>query len=270
MKERGDELYQQLNFCSENSKTVLFVTFTLQHLKKDKLSDLLAKLQDAFNYANNHRKWKDLKKKLSIEYLRTLEVLSGKNGWHPHYHCIFIGDSEIENSINIFVDLYKSRLKKKYKLLVNEHTVVVDKWNGKLEMLQEYMFKDNIEKEMFGGQTKTGRGSNFFELIEANKTVECAEYIEEMKGKRQFHHSKKFFKNVAVKTDADILSDDKIDEIIFQIPIAIYKEMKEKHSQLVLHFINEYKYGGFQKAEDLLTLYDIDFAFMHSEVKLFG
>lgn len=260
MKVRAEELYNQLKIHKQSGKTVLFVTFTLQHKRDNHLKDLHKYLLQAFNFANKHRSWMKAKKVVPIEYLRTLEVLYGTNGWHPHLHSVFIGDPEISNNIKIFVSLYKQELKR-LGLLVNEHTVSIDKWNGKLDNMTDYLFKGMLEQELTGGGLKkSGKGKSFFELIKDGNKPAIAEYIEVMKGKRQYHHSKKFFKDVRIKNDSDILRDDKMEKVLFTIPVRIYADIHKKG--IAIHLLNEYSYGGKQRAVKLLELYDCDASFL--------
>lgn len=263
MKTRADELYNQLKVYKEKGKTVLFTTFTLQHNKSDRLADLHKHLLSAFQFANSHRKWVVAKKTIPVEYLRALEVLNGSNGWHPHLHCLFIGDSGITETIKIFINLYKQELSR-LGLLVNDHTVTVDKWNGTLDTMTDYLFKGMIEKEITGGNlTKSGKGKNFFELVDSAETLAVSEYIQVMKGKRQYHHSKAFFDDIEVKTEAEILKDDKVEKVLFTIPVKVYADINKKG--IALHFLNEYEYGGYKRALKLLELYDCDADFMGIE-----
>ena len=260
MKERADELYSQLKAYKEQGKTVLFVTFTLQHKYGDSLEILHKTLLDAFNFANSHGAFKKAKKDLPIEYLRALEVLFGSNGWHPHLHCVFIGDKEITEAINIFINLYKQYLVGR-GLLVNEHTVTVEKWNGKLDDMTDYLFKGMLEQELTGGGLKkSGKGKTFFELIDEGNDQATDEYIIVMKGKRQYHHSRCFFKDVRVKTDDEIIREEVVTETLFIMTRKQYSEIHYKG--IAMHLLNEYEYGGVTRATKLLELYDCDPVFL--------
>ena len=262
MKARAIDLYNQLNAYKEAGKAILFLTFTLQHHKGDPLQDLHNKLLQAFNFANKHKSWIKVKKLVPVEYLRTLEVLFGVNGWHPHLHCVFIGDPEIVNTINIFVDLFKKELSKQ-GLLVNDHTVTMDRWNGKLDDMKDYLFKGMIEQELTSGSLKkSGKGKTFFELIDEGNDPAVDEYIKVMKGKRQYHHSRGFFKDIRVRSDEEIIKDDRIEKVLFTIPIEIYHDIIKKG--IALHLLNEYQYKGKDQAIKLLELYDCDAGFMDS------
>jgi len=266
MKGRSEDLYEQLQSYKKKNKLILFVTFTIQHKKSDRLEYLHETLLGAFNFANKHGSWIKEKKKIPIEYLRTLEVLYGRNGWHPHLHSVFIGDEEIINSINVFINLYKKYLKSK-NLVINEHTVVVDKWNGKLDDMTDYIFKGMMEKELHGGNlTKSGKGLNYFELLKNKYDVQAKEYVEVMKGKRQFHKSKNFFCDIVEKTEAEILTDDKVAEILFTIPVPTFADMIKK--KIALHFLNEWQYGGNERAIRLMELYDCDYSFMQQKIPI--
>lgn len=260
MKTRSEELYNQLSKYNDQGKTVLFVTFTIQHNKSDRLGLLRQTLIDAFGYANSHRRWKEIKKTISVEFLRALEVVFGENGWHPHLHCLFVGSPEIIEALKVFQELYESYLKKQ-GLLVNKHTVITKPWNGMADSLSDYMFKDTIEHEITGGNLqKSGKGKTFFELVEEGNEPAVNEYIKEMKGKRQYHRSKGFFQDIKVKTHDEVLRDDKVDTVLFTIHKDVYADMRSKG--IALHFINEYNYGGYARAMKLMDLYDCDSSFM--------
>jgi hypothetical protein len=259
MKARAEELYNQLQAFKKAGLFTFFVTFTIQHKMGDSLADLHKTLLDAFNFANTHRLWVKAKKNMPVEYLRALEVLFGVNGWHPHLHCVFVGDKGFLEALNIFITLYKQRLLER-GLLVNEHTVVVKPWNGDLEEMTDYLFKDMLEQEITGGNVKkSGNGKTFFQLIDEDD-IAVHEYINVMKGKHQYHHSRGFFKDVRVKTDEEIIKDDKVLKVLFTIPVKVYADMVLKG--IALHLLNEYRHGGTDRAVKLLELYDCDTGFL--------
>lgn len=260
MKARAEELYKQLKAYRKKEKTTLFITFTIQHNASNRLADLYKTLQDAFNFANSSGSWKKEKQRLSIEYLKTAEVLLGDNGWHPHLHTVFVGDKDIVSGIEIFIDLYKKRLSK-LGLVVNEHTVVVEKWNGQLDEMTEYMFKGKLEEELTsGGLKKTGKGKTFFELIEDKNDKAIDEYIKAIKGTHQYYMSRNFNQDIKAKTDEQIIKEDRVESVLFAIPIEAYNDIRAKG--IALHLLNEYQYGGKERAVKLLELYDCETDFL--------
>ena len=81
-----------------------------------------------------------------------------------------------------------------------------------------------------------------------------------MKGKRQFHHSENFFTDVAVREDEEIIKEDVPAKLLFKIPRDIYEDINSKG--ISLHFLNEYEYGGLERAITFLELYDCDTSFL--------
>ena len=262
MKARANELYEQLKIEKDRGNSVLFVTFTLQHNSSDKLDKLLELLQGTFNKANtNYRAWLRIKK--DIEYLRTLEITHGNNGFHPHYHCLFVGGTALLENINILTDAYKSELNK-LGLTTNEYTTTIELWNGNIDDMKDYLFKGLLERELTSGGLKKGKKNSktFFELVADPNTPSAViqEYVTATKGKKMYHSSKGFFKDVRVQADEEILHDDKAKEIVCMIPYATYMEMSQK--DMALEFLAEISYHGITGARDLLILYDIDDSFM--------
>jgi len=258
MKVRAEELYTQLQIYKAEGKKVLFVTYTLQHHQGDKLESLHSSLLSAFTFANSHRTFIEAKKKHPIEFLRALEVVYGVNGWHPHLHSLFVGDGKVLELVNLFVSLYRKYLLKN-GFTVNEHTVMIDAWNGSLNDMTEYLFKGLIEKELTGGNLKSNKGKTFFDLIDEGNEIAVDEYIKVMKGKRQYHSSKNFF-TIRIQSDAEILKDDKVQEILYTIPKDVYADIHNKG--IALHLLNEYEYGGEKRVIKLLELYDCDTSFI--------
>ena len=254
MKERADNIYRQLTIHKAEKKTVLFVTFTTQHKKHETLKDVKERILKAFNFANTSRAWKEKSKQSKVEFLRVLEVLHGLNGWHPHLHCVFIGNKELINDINTFVRLYKEYLNSKGQL-INDYTTKIDKWNGSINDMSEYLFKGKLELELIGGNLKTQKhGNNFFDLVRKDESIKVKEFIFTMKGARQFHHSKNFF-TFNIKNDREILKDDTIKEVLFNIPIDDYKRIRRKG--IALSLINEYIHKGNIGIINLLELYKL-------------
>ncbi len=279
LQERSKLVYNQLKRYRDAGKTVLFVTFTLQHSITDRLDDLLNLLAGAFNFANKHHSWERVKAKVPAEFLWVLEVLYGKNGHHPHRHCLFIGDPEIINAINVFGKLYKRYLTKR-GLLINEHTFDVREWDGNVDKMKEYLFKGMLERELLGGSfKKDNKGKTFFELVNAqvkrekNRTDEqnaelqhkehriIDEYIKTMKGRKQWHKSDNFFaSDIEIKSDEEVLKDDKVKEIIYTIPRIVMADIRSK--RIARRLLIEHWDGGRDSVLKLLELYDVNTDFI--------
>ena len=262
MKARAEELQKQLKIYRDKGKIALFITFTLQHDYYDRLDSLYQLLMSAFDYANKNRKWSKYRE--YFKYLTTSEVLYGLHGWHTHLHSVFITDNKHKKDIDIFINLYKDKLRE-HGLMINEHTVVVEEWSDKIDNMQDYLFKSKLEEELTsGGLKKSGAGKTFFELVREHEKYDkqIEEYVLVMKGKHQYHRSRDFFNDIKVKTDNEILKDDKVAEVIFRIPIKIYYDIKDKG--IALRLLNEYEFRGLSGAIKLLELYDCDTSFIET------
>jgi len=263
MKQRADELFTQLMIYRKRGLSVMFISLTFQHFLGQKLETSIDTLFSAYKYALNHRQFRPFRK--NIEFLRTLEITYGQNGWHPHIHALFVGsEAEISEACRVFTLLYTKYLSGK-GLTTNKHTVSTEKWNGNVDNLKDYLFKGMLEKELTGGGLKKGRngGKTFFELIEDGTTDEkiIQEYIRDTKGRRQFHSSRGFFRDVRVKTDQEVLKDDKTVEVLYTIPRDVFNDMRDKGITdefiiLLNHSVDE--------ARKLLELYEVDADFMGS------
>lgn len=70
---------------------IVGIAFTLEHHRRDPLTDTLTCLLDAWRKMVSCRKWAGMKKRdVMYGYVRSLEITWGNsNGWHPHIHCVF-------------------------------------------------------------------------------------------------------------------------------------------------------------------------------------
>lgn len=88
---RRVELAQLINWAYENGYKPCMVTFTFPHVAFDRLADLKEKQRDAFNRLRKGNAWDCFKKRNGFDGLvRSLEVVFGRNGWHPHTHEIWL------------------------------------------------------------------------------------------------------------------------------------------------------------------------------------
>ena len=269
-KHRANDLYSQLKVYRQQGLSVYFVTFTLQHYKRDQLARLLIVLQTAFNYANTNTGWGKIAKTHGFGFLRTLEVrYSLTNGWHPHLHCVFVVNNGSGDCLQTFTGLYKDYLLKQ-GFRVNDYTTDIVKWDNSIDKLKDYVFKGVLEKELTSSGLKKGKvkGSfNFFELMDCDdhhgvNTAVINEYITCMRGKRQFHHSKRFFVNCKQQKDSDIIRDDKIQTVLYVIPASVYQDIFSKGVALdLLAFL---KYATKPDTIAFLIFHNVDFSWFDS------
>lgn len=77
--------------------TVLMVTLTAPHDLGMPLADLLSTIARAFSSVIAGRPWLRLKERVPVVgQIRSIEVTSGPNGWHPHIHALLFIDGQAD------------------------------------------------------------------------------------------------------------------------------------------------------------------------------
>jgi len=70
--------------------SAVFLTHTVRHTRKDRLSLLLDGLGYGWGRMTSGRAYSQLRSEAGVVgYSRALEVTHGRNGWHPHYHSLW-------------------------------------------------------------------------------------------------------------------------------------------------------------------------------------
>lgn len=86
---RRQELHQLMEWAEEEGHTALLLTFTARHKVTDNLTKLLACIGGAKRRLRQSRSFRNLKQAV-VGTVTALEVTHGENGWHPHYHELWI------------------------------------------------------------------------------------------------------------------------------------------------------------------------------------
>lgn len=89
--ERADELRTAVdNFYQSSTGSVVFVTFTVPHIRRYGLEKSLDGISKAYQGMGQSRVFKDLMRSFgSMGAVRSVEITYGKNGWHPHFHVVY-------------------------------------------------------------------------------------------------------------------------------------------------------------------------------------
>lgn len=70
--------------------SILFVTFKVPHIRRDSLESVLNRLRGGFHAFKRNRAGRELLARIGhVAHVSALEVTHGRNGWHPHLHCLF-------------------------------------------------------------------------------------------------------------------------------------------------------------------------------------
>lgn len=98
----------------EDDKECYMLTLTTRHDFTMSLSDTLDKLEDA-----NSRLWADwkikqVKDESFVGRVTVLEIMYGKNGWHPHFHILLVGEKglDVKDLLKLFNEKWLSMLKR--------------------------------------------------------------------------------------------------------------------------------------------------------------
>lgn len=73
-------------------RPMLFGALTLRHDQRARLDTLLDLQRAAWRMMTTGRAWQELKVQAGgiLDHARTLEINHGDNGWHPHWHPLFV------------------------------------------------------------------------------------------------------------------------------------------------------------------------------------
>lgn len=83
-----------------NKFHIALATYTIAHKKTESAVAVLARLQAAYRHCWSGRWAKAIKVSYRIiGTLGGLELTHGKNGWHPHIHCLLISDSAFNAAV---------------------------------------------------------------------------------------------------------------------------------------------------------------------------
>lgn len=140
----------------------IMVTYTVQHNVRDRLGDLIKLLYASLRSARQGRRLSEFKKH-SHGYIRSTEIMYGKNGWHPHIHEIIYvkKGSTAEHVKDTVIKHYKSSLAKSGRT-VNDFTVDAKMWDGSTD----YITKGSDIEEVVGWVNKESSTSlNIFQIL---------------------------------------------------------------------------------------------------------
>lgn len=204
---RREEISLAIEWAYRNGLKAVMVTFTFPHYEFQKCADLLEKQAAAFKYLRSGKKYQEFKEEMGYRGLiRSLEVMTGRNGWHPHTHELFFVDKAASASRikSFLLNRWKDACKKqklipwgKMKAFYERAVDVKDQCSN-----SDYLAKLDdpshwgIDRELAGSSKKRGGGVHPFALLarfEDHDDVSAGrrflEYIEAFHGKRQLFWS---------------------------------------------------------------------------------
>ncbi|MFJ1379400.1 protein rep [Capnocytophaga canimorsus] len=261
-----------------------FITLTLRHSKSDLLEVLLKRLSDEFRKFQRTSVYKRLEKENDIRgFVKTLEIkYSFENGWHPHLHLLYFHTNDKPFDFhNEFIDAWCERK----KISALKKAQCAKKVSSK-KLIVEYITKWDMSKEMTQGHHKVKPDENKrftpflmlrfltennFKNTEADRNLKrnleglFYEYSRYTKGKHLINISKSLkremelsdqLSTIQIKSDSEILEDEKIDKVEFKISSNLFNKIvfKGATSLLLVAYENE----GLNGVIDLLNLLKVN------------
>lgn len=197
----------------EEDKECYMLTLTTRHDSTMSLDETLNKLENA-----NERLWADWKIKQIkqtdfVGRVTVLEIMYGKNGWHPHFHILLVGEKglDVKELRKLFTTKWLSMLKKAG--LEGLEGVACD--FEACKDIEDYLTK--IPCEICGISKKDGKFPkhlNFFQLLskcaqtpngQRKRKLEnlVFEFYESTKGRSFIHFSKGLLDRYGLREESE-------------------------------------------------------------------
>ena len=217
--------------------SVMLLTLTTQHSFGESLDEVWDQVQETWSWLIKHYRYTQLRKRLGLAFIRTIEVMHGLNGWHPHLHVLLFSDVEIDpfdtrdqyhEIARIFHDLWIDHMKTEYgrdvrsSYGVDLRMVKADDAKG----VGTYCTKAGYEVAMADGKEGRARTSRHpfaiaYDAVETGDTQSIAlfrEWIKGSHGRHMWSWSKGLREAVGLgpeKTDEELA--DEADETVGRI-----------------------------------------------------
>jgi hypothetical protein len=227
---RRPELASLVEWAYLNGHQAQMITFTFPHTRFDSLGDLLSKQRQAFKRLRSGKLWQAFKKQYGyVGLVRSLELLHGSHGWHPHTHEIFITKPLSGDDRTHFFEFIRSQWIKACasaglldrsdeKALLNFTLYSV---NVQFKASSsDYLLKQDsgrawgVDREVASSRSKVGKGVHPHEFLVRCKPGDkdrYLEFVQGMKGQRQLYWSTGLKKLVGVEDKTD---QEKADELL--------------------------------------------------------
>ncbi len=233
---RRADLQHLAEFVRAGGGSLLFLTLTVPHRRRDALAGLLQNLKGAYRYLVSGKN--ALPKLFDGSYLgavRALEVTHGENGWHPHIHVVVALGEQLD--ADQLADL-EGRIFRRWEMACKKHELGQISFAGfKLEAarvsgldrdpLTDYLAKWGLAEELSKLHTKTGKsGSTPWQLLalardgDDQAAAVWQEYATEFKGARQLvwsHGLRQLVGLVEEWTDEAVAAAEEPDSIILRV-----------------------------------------------------
>jgi plasmid rolling circle replication initiator protein Rep len=172
------ELAAAVTAAYKKGWTVIHVTYTLSHHKGESLEKVLSSLADARRkYFLAGRGFQTISQKIGLEgSARALEVTTGDNGWHPHFHELMFLSAGVYDGLEAdLTQRWIASLAKLGATASEDHALRIEEGS---QHISEYLNKfgrlpedggHSVEMELSHGYSKVARkeGKTPFALLTA-------------------------------------------------------------------------------------------------------
>lgn len=259
-KVRQLEIYKLLNYYKEEKYEMSFVTLTVPHKKSTNFQDLIQQINENFRKIQRVRAYKPIKSSY-LGMIKAFEITYGENGWHPHLHIIFIHNKgytreELDIHMKSLIRLHSKR---------NGATQIAQDYKPVYtnEDISDYVTKWDVSKEISQGNLKNSSTTYFGmlrDISEKRKKFEDLRFEMEMYSQVTKHKAhllispkiREHYKivNPDTKQDSEIVQEDIIESLIFEISPGIWKQIRNTNIPPTL--LSKYEVGGIRAVAQYL------------------
>lgn len=252
---------------------VLHITYTLSHHKGESLEKVLSSIADARRkYFLAGRGYQTIKQKAGIEgSARALEVTSGDNGWHPHFHELLFVSGEVYSELE--TDLLQRWMEAVQKVggsSSEDHALRMEEGS---QSISEYLNKfgnlpieggHSVEMELSHGYTKNARkdGKTPFALLDAASQGDVdaerlfREYAACMAGRALIRWSKGLREALDLSEEVSD-SDDLSGNLYVEVASLSWQTLKKISDLCIMPAVLLASEAGFDVLSMLLEDYDL-------------
>lgn len=249
---RAMELAGAMAVAKAKGLKVALLTCTVPHVVQDGLDALLRRLLKAWRGLVDNRAGKAIRADLGlVGTIRNVEVTHGKNGWHPHFHCLVfyknpvdLAEIEARWSAHWQHVCVKAGLRRPS----DEHGLTLQDGS----FAAAYVSKWGLEHEMTKTMHKVGRrhGRTPFDILrdyETGKTLDekeqnailFREFVAAFHNVQQLSWSPGLKKLLAVEDVTDeqlaLQEDERPTRLVCELNMAEWKAVRQHHRAALLH-----------------------------------
>lgn len=141
---------------------VFMAAFTMPHHAWDRVGDLRKAISRSWSKMISGRAWqREFEAVGCVGGVRALEVTNGKNGWHPHLHCVFFlrrDDPASADRFSIFLFERWARLVARAGYGACNPAIWRFEKAAHLDAVTDYVVKGNFDMELTRGHMKLAKG----------------------------------------------------------------------------------------------------------------